>query len=178
MNNPLISRWGSNVYWRALWYSDKHYALNLQQDLSTSVLVQRFLAVGLEPFRNPFLSPLWHVTTKRELSTQHNAFYRKYYRFFSRWNSVTEEIVDYTLRREQQDFFSMRFWIVKFQKYLVLNLYWFQPLKKKYKRRRRMKNRFFFKTETFTKRTHLKRLKMILKTTPLDESNFWLRYDF
>lgn len=141
-------------------------------------LVDTFVNYGLEPKNNIFTSSLWYTTTNKELRLNHTTYYRQYYRFFSRRTTFTDELIDYSVRAQKIDFYMMRFWIVKYDQYLILNLYWFQPLKKRRKRFVRKKEYFFFQTPFVKKKNSLRRLKLVVEKIFKKKWLLELKYTF
>lgn len=130
MSNPLVNRWGANIYWSKLWYSDQNYTTNLKQDSVFIQLLKMYFMYGLQTPVNLFLLKYWYFSKKTDAKKSHLTFTNKYYRRYSKNLTLDEKDNSYTLRLATKDIFPMKVWIFKFQNWILLNFYWFQPLKK------------------------------------------------
>lgn len=130
MSNPLVNRWGANIYWSKLWYSDQNYTTNLKQDSVFIQLLKMYFMYGLQTPVNLFLLKYWYFSKKTDTKKNHLTFTNKYYRRYSKNLTLDEKDNSYTLRLATKDIFPMKVWIFKFQNWILLNFYWFQPLKK------------------------------------------------
>ena len=130
MSNPLVNRWGANIYWSKLWYSDQNYTTNLKQDSVFIQLLKMYFMYGLQTPVNLFLLKYWYFSKKTDEKKNHLTFTNKYYRRYSKNLTLDEKDNSYTLRLATKDIFPMKVWIFKFQNWILLNFYWFQPLKK------------------------------------------------
>ena len=130
MSNPLVNRWGANIYWSKLWYSDQNYTTNLKQDSVFIQLLKMYFMYGLQTPVNLFLLKYWYFSKKIDSKQNHLTFTNKYYRRYSKNLALGEKDNSYTLRLATKDIFPMKVWIFKFQNWILLNFYWFQPLKK------------------------------------------------
>jgi hypothetical protein len=130
MSNPLVNRWGSNIYWSKLWYSDKNYTLNLKQDSIFINLLKIYFMYGLQTPKNLFVLKYWYFTYVSKNKLNHSYVQNKYYRRYTKNLSVAENQDSYNLRIVTKDVFPMKIWIFKFHNWILLNFYWFQPLKK------------------------------------------------
>lgn len=145
MSNPSINRWGLNTYWNSLWYSDVRYSTNLKQDAIFEELLQTYLHYGLKMRSSYFVHPFWHKITNEKYKLKVKKQDQKYYKAFTKWDFVTRDYIFYSLRTRQLDLYFMKIWILKFNNWVIINLYWFQPLKRKGKYYYRSKNYFFIK---------------------------------
>ena len=130
MSNPLVNRWGSNIYWSKLWYSDKKYALNLKHDATFTNLLKIYFMYGLQTPKNIFISKYWYFSYLSKTKLIHKHEQNKYYRRYTKNLLLTDSQDSYNLRIVTKDVFPMKIWIFKFQNWILLNFYWFQPLKK------------------------------------------------
>lgn len=128
VSNPSINRWGLNTFWYRFWYTDKLYALNLNQDRNFTQLVNLYLYHGLSVPVNVFYSPFWYKTNLVNLQLP------SYYRWLTTKNKTLGFKTSYRLRVQTTDIYPMKLWILRYNNWILLNLYWFQP--NKYKRRR------------------------------------------
>ena len=130
MSNPCLNRWGSNIYWNSMWYSDTRYSFNLKQDLIIEDLIQTYLYYGLKIQTTLFWNPYWYKLNFSSLKLPVKLSWR-YYNKVTHFDVLTEDMIYYYLRTKQKDLYFMKLWIMKFANWIVINLYWFQPKKKK-----------------------------------------------
>ena len=128
MSNPCINRWGLNTFWHNFWYSDFDYAYNQKQDKIFSTLIQIFLFNGVNLTYNLFTNRYWYFKNYSELSI------KSYQRWITRKPNQFGEIMRYSLRQEADCVFPMKIWILKYSNWIVINQYWFQPLKRRKQR--------------------------------------------
>jgi len=128
MSNPCINRWGLNTFWHNFWYADFNYSYNQKQDKIFSTLIQIFLFNGVNLTYNLFANQYWYSKNYSQLST------KSYQRWITRKPNQFGEIMRYSLRQEADCVFPMKIWILKYSHWVVINQYWFQPLKKKRQR--------------------------------------------
>ena len=146
MSHPAINRWGSTTYWSTLWYSDTRYALNLKQDRAFEEMIYSYLQYGTRSQQPLFVNNFW--LTKPTLRKEWRQLQRSYFRWFTKKTLLETERPQYRLRYEFLDAYYMRLWVLKFDSWLIFNLHWFQPLKRKRLAKRRAKEFFFFSTAT------------------------------
>lgn len=125
MSNPSINRWGLNVFWYHFWYSDTHYASNAEQDNLMLTLVNTYLFYGITTPFHFFINNYWKFTK------HHQQPLKTYFRFFTITNDHFHITSHYRLRNKIDCVFPMRIWILKFQKWVILTFFWFQPWKKR-----------------------------------------------
>lgn len=134
MSNPCLNRWGSSIYWSVFWYSDNYYAKNLQQDRIFEKLLNIYLFYGLQTKTTFFLSNYWFYSkafssaavTKSLITSSNN-----YYRWFEYFDSGLGKKLQDCLRVQTRDVYMMKLWILKFVNWIVINVYWFKPIKGK-----------------------------------------------
>lgn len=118
-----------NTFWYSFWYSDNNYAANLKQDVAFTRLINTFLFYGLNLPHNIFANLYWYSKN----------FKRNEFPTYFRWvNAVSKafgETTRYQLRNEIDCVFPMRLWLLRYGNWLIINLYWFQPFKRKRKMR-------------------------------------------
>ena len=130
MSNPCINRWGLNSFWHHYWYSDTRYASSLHQDALLNTMIHTYITYGSNTNNTRFFNTYWykkHCAPKpRNMST------------FSRWltaYSYTLRTTNYyKMRTESEERFHSRISILRFQSWILINLYWFQPDKKRKQR--------------------------------------------
>ena len=125
MSNPCINRWGLNTFWHNFWYDDFKYAYSLKQDKIFSKLIHTFLFSGVNLTYNLFANNYWYAKNYSQLSI------KTYQRWVTRKPNQFGEIMRYSLRQEADCVFPMKIWILKYSHWVIINQYWFQPLKNK-----------------------------------------------
>jgi hypothetical protein len=154
MSNPLINRWGSNIYWSKLWYSDKNYTTNLKQDSIFNHLLKAYFMYGLQTPKNLFLLKYWYFNKKNlNIKWNHINFQNTYYRRYAKNSALNDNQDFYKLRLQSKDIFPMKMWIFKFQNWILINLYWFQPVKKSFFKKLRQQPKTFTLLEAEQKQT-------------------------
>lgn len=166
MSNPNINRWGLNLFWNRLWYKDKNYALALHQDNIFAKLIIIYLNYGILYPTNIFAHKFWYFNkffkTKNHF-IEHNT---KYYRLMS-FKNLTMGINElYSVRVKTKNLYTGRVWLFRYQNWLIINFYCFQPIKKKPMKKStnisKKKTLDFYFTENGADNILIKRLKFIL----------------
>ena len=125
MSNPCINRWGLNLYWHHYWYSDVRYGANAHQDEIFLKLMQIYLVYGLNSSATLGFNKYWfrNSTASNMLinNTQHH------YRWLTLYNPTLQSVSTYRLRTENPEVFYAKTTVLKFNSWIVLNTYWFQP---------------------------------------------------
>jgi len=170
MSHPSINRWGSNTFWKALWYSDISYSANLKQDLFFEKLVKTYLRYGIDTTPLAFVKPFWYQLNQKFITERSKRYALRYERPYTQWDKMAEEYIHAIARKGQDTFYLMRLWILKFSNWVLINLYWFQPLKKKSKRRVYRHDRVFFYPPSTPQTPLIRRLKFLISTKLL---NLW-----
>ena len=160
MSNPCLNRWGSNIYWNTVWYSDIRYSFNLKQDIIIEDLLQTYLYYGLKVQKSLFWNSYWYKTIQATPKIPTQLSWR-YYDKITHFDIITEEMVYYYLRIKQKDLFFMKLWIMKFTNWIVINWYWFQPKNRKMKTKRRTENLVFFHAPKIKTLHYMRRLKTL-----------------
>ena len=127
----MVNRWGINTFWTKLWYAEKNFASNLQQDKIFTTLLNVYLRFGLYSFRDSFYHPYWHINQYSLRPFIKSTTYLKYFR----WKQFTDKQLGVDsiqrFRLETIDFFHFTTWILRFGGWVIINLYWFKPQRKK-----------------------------------------------
>ena len=125
MSNPSINRWGINTFWYSFWYSDTRYSENLKQDSLFIKLLNIYLYFGVNVSSNIFSNLYWY--SKQSALLQ----FPLYSRQFVVKNPLLQTQSSYSLRQKTESIYPMKLLLLKYNNWVVINLYWFQPLKKK-----------------------------------------------
>lgn len=139
-----------NLFWYNFWYSDKNASLLMHSDLLINRLVYTYISFGLHFHKNFFVNPFWFSSLKRKVTTYKNEYDLKYFRTLEYRNKIFNETSFIKLRKKKKNAYFSRFWILKFQNWVVVNLYMFQP----YKTRRYKKKSFYARTGFVTPQEH------------------------
>lgn len=177
MSNPCINRWGLNTLWRHYWYSDTKYALNLQHDKLIIELINTYLMYGSNYSSKTFWNPFWYK--KNEIPNNEDT--KIHYRWTSVYHEESQETITYRFRKTRdEEIFNTRISILKFQSWLVFNLYWFQPDKKRKKRLKisRLKHHTIIHTEQSKSDSQLVKLQTAIKIFNSKTSFNTLNYNF
>lgn len=159
MSNPCINRWGLNSVWHHYWYSDSRYYLNLQHDSIVLDLLNVYLNYGADFHTKMLWNPFWYKTSVQPSKLSLS----KYYRWLSVYNDVSMSTQNYPFRLSSEERFMTRISVLKFNSWYVVNLYWFQPDKKKNKRLQQAK----LKTFTALQTSYPRSLSALTKTRAL-----------
>ena len=125
MSNPTINRWGSNSIWYHFWYADTAYAKQVNQDKIFSQLIEIYLIYGLESHYHHFNNIYW-FRKPRKCYPAHS-----YFRSLVLRKEAIGMETKYRLRVGVEDVYKMRIWILRYNRWFIINMYWFQPYKKR-----------------------------------------------
>lgn len=131
MSSPSINRWGLNLFWYRFWYNDKINALINHQDNLINKFILIYIHYGLLCHKNIFINKYWYLNIKEDVKIYKEELYTKYFRIAEYKNRVTKEHKSYKLRNKAKNLYFSKIWILRYQNWLVVNFYCFQPLKKK-----------------------------------------------
>lgn len=161
MSNPCINRWGLNSIWYHSWYSDSRYAFNLQHDKLALELIQVYLKYGNAVHAKLFWNCFWYKTGTAPTNRPTQVFYR--------WATVYNETLrmtsTYRMRITSEEVFQTQISVLKFDSWMIVNFYWFQPDKDKKKRARRAKLKRYTSSVNPLKRsiTPLKKISNLVR---------------
>lgn len=177
MSNPCINRWGLNSLWRHYWYSDSRYAVNLQHDKLVTELVSTYLNYGSDFSTQHQWNSFWYKTNPRPSKENIN----NHYRWVSIYSHAAQETSTYRLRKDREnETFETRISILKFQSWIVFNLYWFQPDKKRAKRLKmtRLRHRLILHTQNSRSTSPIVKFQAAIKNFQSLNLNNVLTYEF
>lgn len=134
MSNPNINRWGLNLFWYRFWYNDKINALTIHQDDLIEKLILLYLHYGLLYPKNIFIAKYWFFDHDFDFKNFYKNFSLKYFRTVQYKNKIFKENRLYKLRNKIKNLYFSKLWILRYQNWIIINFYCFQPLitKKKY----------------------------------------------
>jgi len=163
MSNPSINRWGINTFWYNFWYSDNRYSENLKQDSLFLRLLNIYLYYGINNSTNIFANFYWYSSNFKKL------MFSNYTRLLTFKNPLLGTKSSYELRQKTESIYPMKVWLLRYNNWIIVNLYWFQPFKKKHKNTRKNSKSsvdIFNITEESTSST-INRIKTILSASYL-----------
>lgn len=127
MSNPSINRWGVNSIWYNFWYTDSSYGRIVSQDRIFSQLINTYVQYGLSTSHSYFSNKYWFSRSQPELRAYYNTYFWRYTA-----HKVQIGKKNHLMRYKRDDVFNMRTWVLRYGGWLILNLYWFRPHKKKF----------------------------------------------
>ena len=113
----------------------KHWLRGLLAGLQLKLL-QTYISYGSDFSPNTFRNSYWYKTIK---IVPFVFTVRDYYRWITVYNEGLQSTNIYRLRSEGDELFQTRISVMRFSSWLVVNMYWFQPDKKKKKREARIR---------------------------------------
>ena len=126
MSNPSVNRWGSNLIWYNFWYTDYNYSRLVSQDRIFVQLVNTYIQYGLNTTRSHFSNHYWFNKSRSELKPYTNTYF---------WIFTAHKVQIgrkyHLMRYKRDDVFNMRTWVLRYGDWLLINIYWFRPHKKK-----------------------------------------------
>jgi hypothetical protein len=129
MGYPVITRLGINQFWYNHWYSDTMFFLNSKQDKSLLKLFKIYLNYGItfptSLFFHEFYFRNSYGHVRKSFIFKNWKFFRKVY--FSCSSLEIEH--SYFLRKKSGEFFPLRFWLLRYSKWVILIFSCFKPLK-------------------------------------------------
>lgn len=163
MSNPGINRWGLNLFWYRYWYVDKNYSNVMQQDTLINLIVRTFLNFGAYSSSNVFINNYWYKKwVNRNYLNEHNTAYHRTVGFK---NLISKELEYCDQRIRIENIYQSKIWILRFQHWLVVNFYCYNPIKKKKIKRKNLFEKFG--ADIYTKKSsynfqNYKRIKFLL----------------
>ncbi len=149
MSNPSINRWGLNLFWYRFWYNDKINALTINQDNLINRLILLYTHFGLLHPKNLFFNKYWFFSSDIPSLSSQNEYNLKYFRLIEYKNKVLNEYKSYKIRNKIKNLYYSKIWILRYQKWIIVNFYCFQPLTSKtLKKKLRKKSLDFYLNES------------------------------
>lgn len=134
LSHPSINRWGLNLFWYSFWFSDKNKSSNVHQDFFFNRLLIIFINYGLTHEKDIFYSDYWYNSKSKFLKLRSFLFSKNLplcFRHIEYKNKVNNELALVKLRIKKKNAHLTKIWILRFQNWIILNIYFIQPLKKK-----------------------------------------------
>ncbi len=163
MSSPTVNRWGLNLFWYKYWYNDKNKSLIIHQDNIFNKLILLFVHYGLLYPKNIHISRYWYFNYKLKYNSLYNDLNLKYFRLVEYKNRVVNEIKSYKLRNKLKNLYFSKIWILRYQKWLIINFYCYQPTSSNInKKKKRTKDLNFYLNSLNDKKFLTRRYKFIL----------------
>ena len=136
MSNPLVNRWGLNLFWYNFWYKDKNKFFNNHRDFILNFIINIFINYGLTLDRNNFINNYWFINNKNIKNLTNvliftKNFNQKYFRIFQHKNQLTEEITFFYKRNKLKNIYFSKMWLLSYQNWIILFVLAFRSFKKK-----------------------------------------------
>lgn len=128
MSNPSINRWGLNLFWYNFWYNDKISSLIIQQDILLDKFVNIYLQFGFVYDKNIFINKHWFSNYNLPYFSINTESNLKYFRLVEYKNKIINQYKSYKIRNQIKNTYFSKLWILRFQNWLILNIYAFKPL--------------------------------------------------
>lgn len=135
ISSPGINRWGSNLFWYNFWFNDKKRNQNIHLDSLINELVYVYVKYGLYSNKSLFLNKIRFFNFDDQIKKYQLRHDSAYFRSVEFKNRVLNETNILKIRIGKKNTYKSRIWILKYQNWLVINYYCFQPLTKKNKKR-------------------------------------------
>jgi hypothetical protein len=179
MSNPSINRWGLNLFWYKFWFADNKYFLSSQHDFLIEKLVRTYLNFGILYPTIVFIHKYWYKRYK--FQNYYNTHNTKYYRIMNFKNLITKEIEHYNERIRIENIYQSRIWILKFQNWILINFYCFNPIKKRQLNNHKLKKSLdtdVFLTKKKSNIFFYKRLKLLIFYFLKRNNDYVIYYNF
>jgi hypothetical protein len=129
MSYPMVNRWGLNLFWYRLWFNDRIQTLLYQQDSIIEQLLYIYLHFGSFQYRHFILASYWFDERHYKLKQFLDASSQRMFRVVEYKSKTISDNRSYRLRTSAKNMYYSRVWVLRFQNWLVINFYFFQPLK-------------------------------------------------
>jgi len=134
LSNPSINRWGLNLFWYNYWFADKNKSFEIHQDNLINKLMYIYLNYGIFKKNSKYSFRFWTFSNLKSINSyliEDRERVLQYLRFSQYKNKLTQETKIISFRIKRKDLHFTKFWILRFNKWLIINIYALQPLKKK-----------------------------------------------
>jgi len=142
MGYPVITRLGLNQFWYRHWYSDVKFKENLNQDKIFTTLIKFYLNYGLMFSNNIFFNEYFFNNKLKNIRLSNLVSNRKFFRKYYFTNSLLGIEHSYFLRYKTGEYFPFRMWVIKYNKWIIINFNCFKPVKTKKKSNTLIKKEF------------------------------------
>lgn len=128
LSHPSVNRWGLNLFWYNLWYTDKNYSFWLHQDKLFTTFFSTYINYGLLYPTNFLTHKYWYNDEKKEPKNSYNQSHNlKYFRIAKYKDPLTKIYEEYTARSNVQHIYVTKIWLLRYGSWFILNFYCFRP---------------------------------------------------
>lgn len=131
MSSPSINRWGLNLFWYRYWFADKNNAQIVHQGDLINRLILIYIHYGLVNPQNIFVSKYWYGSLTKQATSTRSDVSSKYFRIAEYRSKIATERRSHRVRIKLKNIYFSKIWILRYQNWLVINFYCFQPMKKR-----------------------------------------------
>ena len=136
LSHPSINKWGINLFWYNLWYTDKNYSFWLHQDKLFTTFFYTYVNYGLLYPASFLTHKYWQNTTDeinkkinnnntpQTYQQRHNS---KYFRAARYRDPLTKVYEFYTARAVVSHTYVSKVWLLRYGNWFILNFYCFRP---------------------------------------------------
>lgn len=118
-----------NVFWNKMWYTSKNYSLFLASDKLIQYFLFLIIYYGLYNYMIFFLNKYWNLKYYMDYIEDSLSFFLIYYRYQNLKNKYNNADISYLIRNKRSIIYPMRLWIFRYQTWIIVNWFIFQPLK-------------------------------------------------
>jgi len=178
MSNPSINRWGLNLFWYNFWFNDKTVPLITQQNIFINKFIYIYVKFGLLHNKNIFINKYWYKNNKFNYNEISDNFSLKYFRLIEYKSKIFNQNKKYKIRNQLKNIYFSKLWILRYQNWLILNLYSYKPINKKKKQLINYKKEFNAYSNYLFKTNHkLIRFKLFFSYFLLNlNKNFYYKF--
>ncbi len=163
ISNPSINRWGLNLFWYRYWYSDTKNQTNIQQDYIFNNLISTYVLYGILHPQHLFLNRRWYPLPLQYFKEYNENYMEKYYRDMEMKDAIENEVIVHRLREKRKNMHLSKLWIFRYQNWIIINFYSFQPIKSFfYDKKKRFKQVNDFSYSIAKTNNNFRRLKFFL----------------
>lgn len=163
MSSPSINRWGLNLIWYRFWYTDKNSFFLNHQDSFLNRLILTYIHYGILFYKNIFINKYWYFSYKFPFKNYLKSQISKYFRFVEYKSTVVSEQQICKLRVKTKNIYISKIWILRYQNWVVVNFYFFQPAKSRIVAKKiKNSNLSAFSSSSFLQKSTFYRYKLTL----------------
>lgn len=164
-----------NIFWNKLWHTTSQYSQFTAQDQIISYFFFLLVYYGIYNYTLFFINKYWNLIHYKNYMDNILHIFLFYYRHQILKNKYNNADIFYLIRNKRRIIYPMRLWIFRYQSWLVINWFIFQPLKLKTKFNRKLKNinYFYFKKLMFTMIKRLNYLLIVSKVSYINKLSYY-----
>ena len=127
LSNPVITRLGKNIFWNRLNYRDFRTYLLLQQDQLINYLLFFSVHYSCYNYWQIFFNKYWQSKLSAIYQLQIVTLPALYYQSREIKNEHIDIKISYLHRLQQLIIYPSRLWILRYQKWIIVNWFLFKP---------------------------------------------------